>query len=163
MKLICDGYMNKHFSEDKLWNEIKSGFTHFQNNDIGIAKITPCFENRKSVIFKNLKNCIGAGTTELYIIRLFLKNIENRYLLNIFKTEDFIKKGVATYTGTAGQQRVKREFIENYLIPLPPLEEQKRIVEKVEILQELIKNLKEVYFFDEKNRNNLKKISFDRN
>lgn len=157
MKLISDGYINKHSSENKFWKEIKNGFTHFQNEDIGIAKITPCFENRKSVIFKNLKNCIGAGTTELYIIRLFLKDIENRYLLNIFKTEDFIKKGVGTYTGTAGQQRVKREFIENYLIPLPPLEEQKRIVEKIENLMEICNLLEEKIDISEKISENLLK------
>ncbi len=157
MKLISDGYINKHSSENKFWKEIKNGFTHFQNEDIGIAKITPCFENRKSVIFKNLKNCIGAGTTELYIIRLFLKNIENKYLLNVFKTEDFIKKGVGTYTGTAGQQRVKREFIENYLIPLPPLEEQKRIVKKVENLMEICNLLEEKINISENISENLLK------
>ena len=157
MKLISDGYISKHSSENKFWREIKNGFTHFQNEDIGIAKITPCFENRKSVIFKNLKNCIGAGTTELYIIRLFLKDIENRYLLNIFKTENFIKKGVDTYTGTAGQQRVKREFIESYLIPLPPLEEQKRIVEKVENLMEICNLLEEKINISENISENLLK------
>ena len=162
MKLISDGYINKHSSENKFWKEIKNGFTHFQNEDIGIAKITPCFENRKSVIFKNLKNCIGAGTTELYIIRLFLKNIENKYLLNVFKTEDFIKKGVGTYTGTAGQQRVKREFIENYLIPLPPLEEQKRIVKKVENLMEICNLLEEKINISENISENLLK-SFTNN
>ena len=80
MKLIFDSYENNHLTEDKLWKDIKSGFTHFRNDDIGIAKITPCFENRKSVIFKNLKNGLGAGTTELYIVRCFSKDILNSYL-----------------------------------------------------------------------------------
>ena len=158
MKLILDEYENYHSTEEKLWKEVKNGFTHFQNDDIGIAKITPCFENRKSVIFKELKNGLGAGTTELYIVRRINKEISNKYLLNIFKSESFIRGGVDTYTGTAGQQRVKKEFVENYLISLPPLAEQQRIVEKVERLQELIKNLKEVYLSNEESRLNLKKF-----
>ena len=157
MKLIFDGYENNHLTEDKLWKDIKSGFTHFKDDDIGIAKITPCFENRKSVIFKNLKNGLGAGTTELYIIRVFGKDILNSYLLNIFKSERFITEGIKTYTGTAGQQRVKKEFVENFLIPLPPIEEQKRIVSKVEKLQSIIKDLKEIYIKNQSNRENLKK------
>ena len=68
MPLIQEGYANKHTDEEKLWNSVKSGFTHFANNDVGIAKITPCFENKKSVVFKELKNGYGAGTTELHII-----------------------------------------------------------------------------------------------
>lgn len=69
MTLIFDGFQNKHAFNVKKWGEIKQGFTHLANNDIGVAKITPCFENRKSVIFSNLPNKIGAGTTELHIIR----------------------------------------------------------------------------------------------
>ncbi len=150
MKLIFDGYENNHLTEDKLWKDIKSGFTHFKDDDIGIAKITPCFENRKSVIFKNLKNGLGAGTTELYIIRVFSKDILNSYLLNIFKSERFIIEGIKTYTGTAGQQRVKKEFVENFLIPLPPIEEQKRIVSKVESLMKICDLLEEKITLNEK-------------
>ena len=155
MKLIFDSYENNHLTEDKLWKDIKSGFTHFRNDDIGIAKITPCFENRKSVIFKNLKNGLGAGTTELYIVRCFSKDILNSYLLNIFKSERFIKGGIETYTGTAGQQRVKKEFIENYLIPLPPIEEQKRIVSKIESLMKICDLLEEKIILNEKISENL--------
>lgn len=53
MALVDDGYRNNHTYEIKKWGEIKKGFTHFANEDIGIAKITPCFQNRKSVIFKD--------------------------------------------------------------------------------------------------------------
>ena len=69
MTLIDAGYSNSHTYEIKKWKEIKSGFTHFKENDIGFAKITPCFQNRKSTIFSNLKNGFGAGTTELHILR----------------------------------------------------------------------------------------------
>ena len=68
MPLIEDGYSGHHTSEIRKWKEVKTGFTHFQEGDVGVAKITPCFENRKSVIFENLNNGYGAGTTELYFI-----------------------------------------------------------------------------------------------
>jgi type I restriction enzyme, S subunit len=132
MKMIEDGFKNKHTSETKLWKEIKSGFTHFAENDIVVAKITPCFENRKSVILKNLKNGYGAGTTELHVVRTISELILPQYILNIFKTKAFINGGVETYTGTAGQQRVKKDYIEQLPIILPPLDEQKRIVQKVD-------------------------------
>src|SRR5690625_1377688 len=130
MRLIEDGLINKHYSEEREWKSVKSGYTHFQENDIAIAKITPCFENRKSVIFKELIGGYGAGTTELYILRSYLEEISNEFFLYLFKSKKFIEDGVNTYTGTAGQQRVKRDFIENYVIGLPPIEEQRRIVEK---------------------------------
>lgn len=141
MKLIEDGYSNKHSSEAKKWRDVKSGFTHFQEGDVVIAKITPCFQNRKSAIMKNLVNGYGAGTTELYVVRNYANTVLPEYLLALFKTEAFIKGGVATYTGTAGQQRVKKDYIENLPFPLPPLNEQKRIVQKVDQLMELCNEL----------------------
>lgn len=131
MTLFSDGYNNSHGSEVKKWKVIKSGFTHFAENDVAIAKITPCFENRKSAIMKNLKNGIGAGTTELYIFRPYGNTVLPEYIYNVTISKEFIDAGKATYTGTAGQQRVKKEFIERYVVALPPIEEQKRIVKKV--------------------------------
>ncbi|UZQ84781.1 restriction endonuclease subunit S [Thermoclostridium stercorarium] len=141
MKLIEDGFSNKHTSEIKKWKDVKNGFTHFQEGDVVIAKITPCFQNRKSAVMRNLKNGYGAGTTELYVVRTYANTVLPEYLLALFKTEAFIKGGVATYTGTAGQQRVKKDYIENLLLPLPPLNEQKRIVEKVDQLMALCDEL----------------------
>ena len=89
MPLISDAFSNVHTSEVKKWGNIKKGYTHFCNEDIGIAKITPCFENRKSVIFNNLKNGVGAGTTELYILRnnktgLMDKNVARKLFNPLF-------------------------------------------------------------------------------
>ena len=132
MPLISDGFSNVHTSEVKKWENIKKGYTHFCNEDIGIAKITPCFENRKSVIFNNLKNGVGAGTTELYILRNNKTLSFNKYIFWFIKTQEFINNGIKAFTGAVGQQRISRDFIENTLIPLPPLAEQHRIVEKIE-------------------------------
>lgn len=131
MKLIQDGAVNKHTYEQRKWKEIKKGYTHFQNEDIVVAKITPCFENRKSAIIKNLPNGVGAGTTELIVFRTYSELIDKEYILWIFKSNDFINGGKKSFTGTAGQQRVSKSYIENYLIPLPPQKEQKRIVQAI--------------------------------
>ena len=132
MSLISEGFSNAHTSEVKKWKNIKKGYTHFCNEDIGIAKITPCFENRKSVIFNNLKNGVGAGTTELYILRNNKTLSFNKYIFCFVKTQEFINNGIKGFTGAVGQQRISGHFIENTLIPLPPLKEQPRIVQRIE-------------------------------
>ena len=138
MPFISDGFSNIHTFEVEKWKNIKKGYTHFQNGDIGVAKITPCFENRKSVIFNNLENGVGAGTTELYILRNNKTISFNKYLFWVVKTQEFINKGIESFTGAVGQQRVSKDFIENTLIPLPPLKEQHRIVRKIEQLFALV-------------------------
>ena len=125
-----------------LYEEIKKGFTHFANGDIGVAKITPCFQNRKSVIFKDLPNGYGAGTTELSIVRTISDTMSNEYLLWFFKTHHFIINGVKTFSGTAGQQRIHKDYLSHSLIPLPPLAEQKRIVAEIEEMLPLCEKLK---------------------
>ena len=134
MPCVMDGFRNLHTFEIKKWKEIKKGFTHFAEGDIGVAKITPCFQNRKSVIFRNLKNGYGAGTTELTVVRTINETILSEYLLWFFKTEYFIANGVKSFTGTAGQQRIHKDYLATCLIPLPSLAEQKRIVAKIEEL-----------------------------
>ena len=134
MALVDDGYRNKHTFEVRTWGEIKKGFTHFAEGDIGIAKITPCFQNRKSVIFRNLKNSYGAGTTELSIIRVVDNLLSRDFLLWFFKSLYFIANGVKSFTGTAGQQRIHKDYLSMCVFPLPPLAEQKRIVAKIEEL-----------------------------
>ena len=59
---------NKFSYKIKNWKDVKKGYTHLKNNCIAIAKITPCFENGKCVILRNLKNDYGAGTIELIIL-----------------------------------------------------------------------------------------------
>ena len=131
MNLIEAEYSNKHGQEKRKWKDIKKGFTHFSENDVAVAKISPCFENRKSVILKNLINGFGAGTTELFILRPD-KNLLSEYLLWIIKTNSFINTGVGNFSGVVGQQRLQRDIVEDYFLPLPPLTEQKLIVEKIE-------------------------------
>ena len=125
-----------HVSEPRPWKDIKTGFTQFAEGDVGVAKITPCFENGKSTVFQNLSNCIGAGTTELHIVRP-LGGIERHYVLLFLKTPAFLKEGEAVMTGSAGQKRLPRSYFECKPFPLPPLTEQSRIVTRVESLMRL--------------------------
>lgn len=145
MSCVTDGYRNQHTFEVKKWGEIKKGFTHFADYDIGIAKITPCFQNRKSVIFHNLPNGYGAGTTELSIVRVLGDTMCREYLLWFFKTDYFISNGVKSFTGTAGQQRIHKDYLANCVFPLPPLAEQMRIVAKIEELLPLIDRYEEAW------------------
>ena len=141
MTLITTSYDGVHGSESRPWSEIKKGYTHFANGDIAIAKITPCFENSKAAIFRNLENGIGAGTTELHVARPFGEQIERNFLLLYFKSPNFLTMGQRLMTGSAGHKRVPRSFFESNPIPLPPLAEQKRIVAKVDELMLLCDQL----------------------
>ena len=134
MTMLHEGFQNSHTFEMRKWSEIKNGFTCFQNRDIVIAKITPCFQNRKSAIISGLPNDCGAGSTELHVLRDVTGLLFMPFFLWIFKTHLFIEDGKKHFTGTAGQQRIGKNFISTYLIPLPPLPEQKRIVAAIDCL-----------------------------
>ena len=138
MTLLSDGYRSSYTYEIRSWGEIKKGFTHFAVGDIGIAKITPCFQNRKSAIFTKLESNFGAGTTELSIVRVIQNTLSRKYLLWFFKSAYFIENGIKSFTGTAGQQRIHKDYLSHCVFPLPPLAEQKRIVAKIEELLPLI-------------------------
>lgn len=129
MTNIADGYSNKFRFEPRLWGHIKKGFTHFAEGDIVVAKISPCLENRKSAIVTSLPNGIGAGTTELFVFRS--QCVLPEYGLYFFKSDSFINHCAGTFNGVVGQQRVSKSIIESIKFPLPPLSEQKRIVDAV--------------------------------
>ena len=139
MTNICDGYFNRFTYETKTWTEIKTGFTHFADGDIAVAKISPCLENRKSMVLKNLPNGIGAGTTELHVFRPLC--VAQSYGLWFFKSDYFINQCVGTFNGVVGQQRVGKNIVEDIVFPLPPLAEQHRIVTKIEELFYLLDNI----------------------
>lgn len=116
------------------WKSIKKGYTHFADGDIAFAKITPCFQNRKSVIFQGLPNGVGAGTTELKVLRPFANTICREYILAFVQSSYFIDE--ATFKGTANQQRIISGYVENKMLPLPPYMEQVRISEAISVLLE---------------------------
>ena len=129
MEAINAVYGSDYHYYERKWKEIKSGFTQFADGDIAFAKITPCFQNRKSAVFSNLPNGIGAGTTELKVLRPYGETINRFYTLYFLESPYFIDE--ATFKGTANQQRIVVGYLENKLFPLPPIEEQCRIAGKI--------------------------------
>ena len=132
MTLIDDGYSNTFSYEKRKWGSIKTGFTHFADGDVAVAKISPCLENRKSIVLRDLPNAIGAGTTELHVFRSSV--VVPEYALYFFKSEYFISKCVGTFNGVVGQQRVGKNIIEEIQIPIPPINEQTKIVSTIETI-----------------------------
>lgn len=139
MPLIAAEYGVPNGHEIRLWSEIKKGYTHFAEGDVGLAKITPCFENGKSTVFRRLAGGIGAGTTELHIVRPIF--VDPDFVLIFLKCPYFIGSGIPKMTGTAGQKRVPADFFAHSPFPLPPLAEQRRIVAKVDELMALCDRL----------------------
>ncbi|WBT05683.1 restriction endonuclease subunit S [Brevundimonas vesicularis] len=129
MPLIAAEYGVANQHEVRPWGEIKKGYTHFAEGDVGLAKITPCFENGKSAVFRNLTGGIGSGTTELHIVRPLF--VDQDFILIFLKSPHFVQTGIPKMTGTAGQKRVPTEYFAHSPFPLPPLAEQQRIVAKV--------------------------------
>lgn len=114
---------------NRLYGEVKKGFTSFQDNDVLVAKITPCFENGKGALVSNLTNGIGFGSTEFHVIRVKEQKGCPEFIHHITTTHNFRVKGEMNMTGTAGQKRVGKDFIASYLIACPPFAEQQKIAE----------------------------------
>jgi len=152
------GVASKH--EVRPWEEIKSGYTHFAEGDVALAKITPCFENGKSTIFRGLTGGVGAGTTELHVVRPIIASAE--YILIFLKSPSFIDLGIPRMTGTAGQKRVPVDYFAYSPFPLPPVTEQHRIVAKVDELMALCDRLKAAEAEREKRRDRVTASSLHR-
>jgi type I restriction enzyme S subunit len=111
----------------KRLSDVVGSYTFFAEGDVLLAKITPCFENGKLGIAKELKNGIGFGSSEFIVIRPD-STVSNEWLFHFLSREDFRNEGAQRMGGAVGQQRVPKEFVESYEIPVPPLAEQQRIV-----------------------------------
>jgi len=138
MEKIKATFSSVYSYSEKKWGEIKSGFTHFSDGDIAFAKITPCFQNRKSMILQNLPNGIGAGTTELKVLRPCGITMNAYFLLFFLESPYFIEE--AKFKGTANQQRILSGYLETKLLALPPLTEQQRIVNTIQNIFRCIEN-----------------------
>ncbi len=141
MNLVPQAYGETIEFEIRKWSDIKKGYTHFADNDVVFAKITPCFQNGKAAVVEGLSNGLGAGTTELYVFRGISNFICPKYVFLYLKSPKFVNYGVSQLTGTAGQKRVPKDYFSKNPFPLPPFAEQHRIVEKVDRLMELCDRL----------------------
>lgn len=112
---------------NKEISDVYKGYTYFRNNDVVMAKITPCFENGKASICNNLTNDIGFGTTELHVLRP-KEETSSRFLFYLIRSDVFMKIGESEMYGAGGQKRVPESFIKNFVAPLPDIDEQQAIV-----------------------------------
>ena len=142
MKAVSPGYSSRIENAERIsFSSIKQGYSKFINGDLLLAKITPCFQNRKSVIAQGLIKSLGCGSTEFHVLRAS-EGVDPKFLLLFLKSEWFISYGVEHFKGTAGQQRLNATDLKKCPFPLPPLNEQKRIVEKLDNLMLEIQKLK---------------------
>jgi len=113
--------------EIRHYAEVNKGYTPFRENDVLFAKITPCMQNGKAAIALNLHGGIGFGSTEFHVLRPF-SSLLPQWVLAYIRQPSFRLAAEASFTGSAGQQRVPADFLKNIPIPVPPLPEQERIV-----------------------------------
>lgn len=116
--------------EIRRLKEVKKGYTYFRENDVIFAKITPCMENGKSAIGKNLKNKIGFGSTEFHVLRP-KDMVLSEWIYYFVRQNKFRKHAELVMSGSAGQQRVPISFIKSYEIPIPDIRIQKKIIEEI--------------------------------
>ncbi|WP_192021470.1 restriction endonuclease subunit S [Shewanella sp. WPAGA9] len=113
--------------EPRTLGDTKKGFTYFQRSDVLLAKITPCFENGKSLKPNSISHDVGFGSTEFHVLRAKEEVLDPSYLFYMVWSKAFRFLGEHAMSGAAGQRRVGAEFLKKHNIPLPPLAEQKRI------------------------------------
>lgn len=118
-------------TEKRTLSEVWNGFNYFRRGDVVVAKITPCFENGKGAYLKGLESDFGFGTTELIVLRPS-KAIDGAFLRFLTSTKQFLLLGEQYMTGAAGQQRIPSDFVKNYPIGLPPIDEQLQILEHIQ-------------------------------
>tara|TARA_B100001059_G_scaffold210428_1_gene224061 strand:- start:465 stop:1769 length:1305 start_codon:yes stop_codon:yes gene_type:complete len=126
--------------EERLISTVFDGYTYFEDGDVLMAKVTPCFENKNMVVARGLKNGIGFGSSEIYVLRCNSK-VSNDFIYYRLQEDTFMNIATAAMTGAGGLKRVPADMIMNFILALPPLEEQLKIVEalkeKLAVLDEL--------------------------
>jgi type I restriction enzyme S subunit len=131
MEAVSDESAQIANSALRPFREVAKGYTIFTNGDVIVAKITPCMENGKCAIARNLRNSIGFGSTEFHVLRA-TPQILPEWLFYFWRFPQTRKRAEKNMTGTAGQKRVPSSFLERLEIPVPPLREQKRIAALLE-------------------------------
>ncbi len=123
--------------QEKVLSDVSSSYTYFADNDVLVARVTPCFENGKAGIARGLVNGIGFGSSEFYVLRCNGAALPEWIYYSIMRPE-FRDTAIAQMTGTGGLQRVPRSVVSEFEIPLPPLEVQREIVAEIEGYQRVI-------------------------
>src|SRR5699024_115856 len=131
MKDLNEKQIDFEPKETRKIGKVYKGYTYFRDNDVLLAKVTPCFQNRKAGVAKNLTNGIGFGSSEYFVFRPSEK-IMSEFLYYFLMTADMINKGVLNMSGAVGLKRVPTNFIKNIEVPWTQIETQEKIVVKIE-------------------------------
>jgi len=137
MAVLNEHRMTFHTDEERLLSEVIAGYTYFADNDVLLAKVTPCFENGKAGIARGLTSGIGFGSSEFYVLRP-TEHVLPEWIYFCVMHPFFRDAAISQMTGTGGLQRVPRSYLEDFEIPLPPLDIQKEIVAEIEGYQKVI-------------------------
>lgn len=124
--------------ELRKYSKVAKGYTPFRENDVLFAKITPCMENGKATIARGLMNRVGFGSTEFHVLRP-TSVVLPEWVFAFIRQPAFRSEAQANFTGTAGQRRVPLDFMKRVPISVPPLAEQKRIINLLDEVDELRK------------------------
>lgn len=129
--------------DEKQLSDVSASYTYFEDNDVLLAKVTPCFENGKAGIARGLLNGIGFGSSEFYVLR-GNGQVLPEWIYFCVMHSHFRDAAIAQMTGTGGLQRVPRDYVESFQIPLPPLDVQEEIVAEIEGYQKVINGARAV-------------------
>ena len=139
MECIKNGWYEKRTAK---YGELSRSLTSFEEGDIVMAKVTPCFENGNIAIMDEIENGCGLGSSELFVFRV--KGISKKFMFYWLRNQLFMDQACATMTGTGGLKRVSSTFVKNSHIAVPPEKEQEKIVEyldcKCREVDEIIKS-----------------------
>lgn len=120
--------------QTRLLSEVQGSYTFFAEDDVLLAKVTPCFENGKVGIASNLRNGIGFGSSEFFVIRP-IKEIVKEVIYFLAQTQHFVSEASKQLTGTSGLRRVPRSFIEDLSIAIPPMGLQEAFAERIKVIE----------------------------
>lgn len=142
MECISDKY--GEWKEKRICKvSLSKGYTKFSDGDLIWARITPCMQNGKSAIVYGLENGYGCGSTEFHVIRNHNENLNLRYIHLLLRLPAVLKDAMKSFTGSAGQQRVPKSYLEQLSVPVPSLNIQSTIVEHINKQKEQIKQLRQ--------------------
>lgn len=142
MECISDDF--GEWTEKRVGQKSQStGYTKFKENDLIWARITPCMQNGKSAVVRDLRNGFGYGSTEFHVLRQKDNSFSIKFLYNILRLKIIRLDAMSHFTGSAGQQRVPKFYLESLSVPKPPLDVQNQIINKVQKLKSEIKQLKQ--------------------
>lgn len=128
MDCIKNGYF---INNTALYDKVAASLTPYNDGDIVIAKVTPCFENGNIAVMENLASNFGLGSSELFVLRP--QSVATRYLFYWLQNDSFKQQGCATMTGTGGLKRVSPYFVKNSPVPVPSIDEQREIAAYLDV------------------------------